>query len=146
MISWAVRPLSRHPVGPPFQCVCNVTSLPPACAACLSRRLFYFYIFQKHFLQKYIFDFTIYSFIPLPPGRGTTEIYMYIKIICAEALGGSLPPPCRAAGSPMLYKRVSLPPPPHLLPTTSREREGERRGEGGSCNSEALPVLDPNRR
>ena len=44
-----------------------------------------------------------------------------------------------AAGSPMLYKRVSLPPPPHLLPTTSREREGERRGEGGSCNGEALP-------
>ena len=35
-----------------------------------SRRLFYFYIFQKYFLQKYIFNFTIYSFIPLPPGGG----------------------------------------------------------------------------
>ena len=34
-----------------------------------SRVFLYFYIFQKHFLQKYIFDFTIYSFIPLPPGR-----------------------------------------------------------------------------
>ena len=33
-------------------------------------RLFYFYIFRKHFLQKYIFNFTIYSFIPLPPARG----------------------------------------------------------------------------
>ena len=26
MISWAVRPLSRHPVGPPFQCVCSSAS------------------------------------------------------------------------------------------------------------------------
>jgi len=34
------------------------------------RRLFYFYIFRKHFLQKYIFNITIYSFVPLPPGRG----------------------------------------------------------------------------
>ena len=28
--------------------------------------LFYFYIFQNHFLQKYIFGFIIYSFVPLP--------------------------------------------------------------------------------
>ena len=33
-------------------------------------RLFYFYIFRKYFLQKYIFNFTIYSFVPLPPARG----------------------------------------------------------------------------
>jgi len=33
-------------------------------------RLFYFYIFRKPFLQKYIFNITIYSFVPLPPGRG----------------------------------------------------------------------------
>ena len=33
-------------------------------------RLFYFYIFRKHFLQKYIFNFIIYSFVPLPPSRG----------------------------------------------------------------------------
>jgi hypothetical protein len=33
-------------------------------------RFFYFYIFGKHFLQKYIFNITIYSFAPLPPGRG----------------------------------------------------------------------------
>ena len=96
----------------------------------------------------------------LPPGRGWQGlICQFKKIICAEVLGGSLPPPCRAAGplpplhwaagglplgrgaasSPMLYKRFPSPLTPHLLPTTSREREGERRGEGGSCIGEALP-------
>ena len=34
------------------------------------RRLFYFYIFRKYFLQKYIFNITIYSFVPLPPPAG----------------------------------------------------------------------------
>ena len=33
-------------------------------------RLFYFYIFQKKFLQKYIFSFRFYSSIPISPGRG----------------------------------------------------------------------------
>ena len=33
-------------------------------------RLFYFCIFQKKVLQKYIFGFRFYSSIPLPPGRG----------------------------------------------------------------------------
>jgi len=61
---------------------------------------------------------------PLPGGRPPA----------ATPLGGR-----GAAGSPTLYKRLLSPLPPHLLPTTSREREGERRGEGGSCNSEALP-------
>ena len=37
---------------------------------------FYFYILKKCFLQKYIFGFTIYSFIPLPGGR---DLYV-IKI------------------------------------------------------------------
>jgi len=37
---------------------------------------FLFLYFLKTFLQKYIFNFTIYSFIPLPPGRGATETYM----------------------------------------------------------------------
>ena len=31
---------------------------------------FLFYIFQNHFSHKYIFNFTIYKFVPLPPGRG----------------------------------------------------------------------------
>ena len=34
---------------------------------------FYFYIFQNRFLQKYIFGFIIYSFVPLPPGCGAVE-------------------------------------------------------------------------
>ena len=46
---------------------------------------FYFYIFLKQFLQKYIFGFTIYSFIPLPPP------------VCGA--GGPLPPPCRVVGT-----------------------------------------------
>jgi len=50
-------------------------------ALVLDWRLFYFFIFQKHFLHKYIFNFTIYSFIPLPPGRGAA---------------GGLPPGIRA--------------------------------------------------
>ena len=63
------------------------------------------------FLQKYIFGFTFYNFIPLPPRRGRQGAYrpaeggrdLYINkyiFFCAEAPGGSLPPPCRAAGSP----------------------------------------------
>ena len=32
--------------------------------------VFYFYIFQNRFLQKYIFGFIIYRFIPLPPDCG----------------------------------------------------------------------------
>jgi hypothetical protein len=64
-----------------------------------TRRLFYFYIFQKYFLQKYIFDFTIYSFIPLPPGGRGRDIYVNKNIFYLRGgLGGSQPPPYRAAG------------------------------------------------
>ena len=49
-------------------------------------RLFCFYIFRKHFLQKYIFNITIYSFVPLPPDRGAA---------------GGLPPSSGAAGTYM---------------------------------------------
>ena len=49
-------------------------------------RLFYFYIFRKYFLQKYILNITIYSFVPLPPGRGAA---------------GGLPPSSGAAGTYM---------------------------------------------
>ena len=74
------------------------------------RRLFYFYIFQKKNLQKYILVFKIYSSIPLPPGRGAagglpppcwavgTSLQIKIKFIYEQILGGGLPPPCRAAG------------------------------------------------
>ena len=44
------------------------------------RRFFYFYIFKKCFFQKYIFGFTIYSFIPLPPGRGPPALYSLLQL------------------------------------------------------------------
>ena len=40
------------------------------------QRLFYFHIFRKHFLQKYIFNIIFYSYVPLPPGRGAAGTYM----------------------------------------------------------------------
>ena len=36
---------------------------------------FYFYIFQNCFLQKYIFDFIIYRFIPYRPAAGRPALY-----------------------------------------------------------------------
>ena len=55
-------------------------------------------------------------------------------------LGGSLPPPCRAAGSHPKYKT----PPPSLCalifcPRDPERGEGERRGEGGNSTGEVLP-------
>ena len=46
----------------PFQCS----------AACAGGGSFFFIFtfFKIVFLQKYIFGFTIYRFVPLPPGRG----------------------------------------------------------------------------
>ena len=53
---------------------------------------FLFLYILKTFLQKYILSFTIYSFIPLPPGR--------------RAAGG-LPPLCGAASPlPSPYRAV----------------------------------------
>ena len=78
-----------------------------------SLRLFYFYIFGKHFLQKYIFNITIYSFVPLPPGRGAA---------------GGLPPDRAAAGSRPKYKTPPLLSLPHFLPTRSREGGGREEG------------------
>ena len=37
---------------------------------------FIFIFFKNIFLQKYIFSFTFYSFIPLPPGRGAAGTYI----------------------------------------------------------------------
>ena len=111
---------------------------------------FLFLYFFKKILQEYIFDFTFYSSIPLPPGRGAArggrDFYVNkiinINIICAEVLGGGLPPRCRAAGplppsggaaggrqAPAKdIKAPSLPSRPHFLPT--RSREGRGRDEG----------------
>jgi hypothetical protein len=41
----------------------------PANQAAQIKAVFHFYIFGKYFLQKYIFNITIYSFVPLPPSR-----------------------------------------------------------------------------
>ena len=59
-------------------------------------RLFYFYIFRKHFLQKYIFNITIYSFVPLPPGRGAAG-----GLPPGRGAAGGLPPSSGAAGTYM---------------------------------------------
>ena len=70
-------------------------------------RLFYFCIFQKKNLQKYIFGFRFYSSIPLPPSRGPTarqvdgkDLYVNKKNLrsgpwrepAAPLPGGRLPP------------------------------------------------------
>ena len=54
-------------------------------------RFFIFLFFQNCFLQKYIFGFIIYMFIPLPSGRGAAGGR---PLVCGA--GGPLPPPCRA--------------------------------------------------
>ena len=93
------------------------------------RRFLYFYIFQNHFLQKYIFGFTIYRFIPLPPGRG------YVIKISVLSNGG----PYRLAGGRQAPPNIKTEVPLHLQQTTSIEGKGETWGEGVSCNSETLP-------
>ena len=50
------------------------------------RAFFIFIFFENIFLQKYIFNITIYSFVPLPPGIGAA---------------GGLPPGIGAAGAYM---------------------------------------------
>ena len=41
-----------------------------------TKRFFIFIFFKNVFLQKYIFGFTFYSFVPLPSGRGAAGTYM----------------------------------------------------------------------
>jgi len=43
------------------------------------RASFSFLYFSKTFLHKYIFDFIIYSFIPLPSGRGRQGLICKLK-------------------------------------------------------------------
>ena len=72
-------------------------------------RLFYFYIFRKHFLQKYIFNITFYSFVPLPPGRGRQGLICKFKkkiYLCgspwrepAAPLPGGRPPAANPPGA-----------------------------------------------
>ena len=116
--------------------------------------VFFIFIFFKNIFYRNIFSISqftaLYPYRPAGgrqgacrPSAGQQGLICKLKKIYLRGSpwrepAGPLPPIHWAAGSPILYKRVSLPSPPRLLPTTSREREGERRGEGGSCNGEAL--------
>ena len=127
--------------------------------------IFFKNIFYKNIFS--ISQFTVlYPYRPPGGGRGPAarqegdrDLFVNKKNLFARMpLAGACRPPagrqapcrhstgrqgaCRPAGGrqapPCCIKGFPSPLPPHLLPTTSREREGERRGEGGSCNGEAL--------
>ena len=75
-----------------------------------SARFLYFYIFENRFLHKYIFDFTIYRFIPLLPRRGAAlpgGRGLYEIKICVLSHGG----PYRPAGGGRLPLYKSRGPP-----------------------------------
>ena len=128
-----------------------------AAVACV----FFIFAFFKKKLQKYIFGFRFYSYIPLPPGRGRQGAYrpagggggrdLYINknnFFCAEVFGGSLPPHQLAAGGRQApttnIKLRPFPLRPHFLPT--RSREGRGRVSEVIPPAEPCQILDPNRR
>ena len=88
---------------------------------------FYFCIFQKIFLQKYIFGFRFYSSIPLPPGRGPTARQgggrdLYInknKFILRRGPWREPAAPCRAAGPLPGGRPPAAPPVGGRGPTTN---------------------------
>jgi len=88
------------------------------------RRFFHFYIFQNRFLQKYIFGFTIYRFVPLPPGRGAAAPLpggMGLYAIKISVLSQQTPPNIKA----------EVPPgPPHLHLQQTTSIEGKMRDVG----------------
>ena len=70
--------------------------------------------------------------LPPPAGRKLPTYHPASgrRVPAARQGGGRLPP---------LHKRAEVSLSPYFLSTTSREGDGERRGEGGSCSGEALP-------
>ena len=81
-----------------------------------------------------MFNIIIYSFVPLPPGRGAAcrpagrqrlICKFKKKLFVRKLLAGACRPPGGRQAPQSYIKGVSLPLPPHLLPTTSRERERE---------------------
>jgi len=82
------------------------------------RRFLYFYIFQNRFLQKYIFGFTIYRFITLPPGRG------YVIKISVLSNGG----PYRLAGGRQAPPNIKNEVPPAFAANNIHRGKKERRG------------------
>ena len=79
---------------------------------------FFLYIFQNRFLQKYIFGFTIYRFIPLLPGRG------YVIKISVLSNGG----PYRLAGGRQAPPNIKAEVPPIFA--ANNIHRGKRRDVG----------------
>ena len=91
---------------------------------------FHLYIFQNYFLQKYIFGFTIYRFIPLPPGWGAAG---GLPPVCGAALPGgrgSHGGPYRPARGGRLPPNIKDEPPLHLHLQQTTSIEGKRRDVG----------------
>ena len=65
------RPLRARVSGPS---VCISIGSPAETTSGMNASFLFLHFSKK--LQKYIFDFKIYSFIPLPPGRGAAGAYM----------------------------------------------------------------------
>ena len=133
--------------------------------------VFFIFIFFENIFYRNIFSISQFTVLyPCRPSGGRQGacrpaggrqglICNLKKIICAEALGGSLPPPCQAAGpllphqlaagglppdrgaagSLLKYKTPPLPFAPSFSAHEIPRGEGERRGEGGNSNGEALP-------
>ena len=67
--------------------------------AALKTSVFFIFIFFENIFYKNIFSISQFTVLyPCRPAGGRQGlIYKLKKIICAEAFGGSLPPPCRHA-------------------------------------------------
>ena len=63
---------------------------------------FFIFIFFKNVFYKNIFSVSHFTVLyPYRPARGGIDLYINkYNFFYVEAPGGSLPPPCRAAGSP----------------------------------------------
>ena len=126
------------------------------------RSVFFIFVFFENIFYRNIFSisqFTVlYPYRPAGGRQGACRpaagrqglICKLKKIICAEALGGSLPPPCRPAGGRQAPSCCikGFPPPSPLIcfprhPESGRERGGVREGV---VTAKPWRILDPNRR
>ena len=108
--------------------ISDLPSLTPALYFVWPGRFFHFYIFQNYFLQKYIFGFTIYRNVPLPPGRGGRGLYA-IKIFVLSHGGPYRPAGGRQAPTPNIKAEVPpRPPTPAFAANNIHRGKKERRG------------------
>ena len=146
---WAAR--AHHPV--------LLVAKPPLPSP--NSRAFFIFIFFENIFYRNIFSishFTVlYPYRPAGGRQGACRpaagrqglICKLKKIICAEALGGSLPPPWRAAGPlPPTHCIKGFPSPSPLIcfprhPESGRERGGVRERV---VTAKPCRILDPNRR